>query len=215
MISLNAAWVHPCILSSPFMSVPSLQPKEGSKFNQKMSRFSYLLILALLGAVQSVICGETAAESKEQIILFFRESRLKCDDPNSELVDWYNQDIYRKMDQVENESNRDAKDILIGEINEMIYLKQLEDLKPEVETVLQALDHMLPSCIQSKPIRESIGKLKSFYEKDQTLGAELLLRIKARAVDKKLTTVDLVKTLYKLRDQWIPLGLLTKVLDST
>lgn len=215
MISLNAAWVHPYILSSPFRSLPSLQPKEGSEFNQKMSRFSYLLILALLGAVQSVICGETAAESKEQIILFFRESRLKCDNPNSELVDWYNEDIYRKMDEVENESNRDAKDILIGEINEMIYLKEKDDSKPEAEIVLQALNHMLPSCIQSKPIHEAIAKLKSFYEKDQTLGSVLLLRIKERAVDKKLTTVDLVKTLFKLRDQWIPLGLLTMVLKST
>lgn len=182
---------------------------------------SKLLIPSLIGlcAILSNIIL-TSAKTDENVVTikkYFESQGIPIDELPSTLADRYESNIVSTMSEINNGvyslNNQHYTSL---RLNSMILKSQkvntaTEPFTPEDETLLRALDLIVPNT-GYVPIFESAKEdLRKFYVEQPSACRELLQRVREPLMAGQLLSEDVARYLRHFYNHWIPLGRLIKL----
>lgn len=189
-----------------------------------------LYCFLLCSMVYIGLCGadriEEPDESRESNILrrFFAMEGLSINSNDPTLVKRYYKEVIDRMEAVL-ENHTDILGFSVNEeVNKIIFNTQMfrkpakndcKPFEPYYEVIFRALDLMVPDGSIDEPVYQ-LAKidLRKFYLEQPDLAKELLNRIGDPFKTKGLHTADLARLVRNFYYHWIPLGRLTRFIES-
>lgn len=181
------------------------------------SRLATIIILAFLVAYCRADEPQVSHEA-EVLSNFFDIEGIVFDTSNTDLVKKYSNAVIRDMEVIcaLKKSDKQENEILRenGDINKMIYQDQLASSQGTQDSIMNALDLIVPDSITDPVLKKSKKELREFAKNNKDLAEELFQRIQGPMKDGDLHTYEAIKFLKNVYYHWIPLADLERAIRS-